>query len=244
MRTRAAGSPRRVGLAALLALGLLLMPVSADAQATIAAAAYLDPTERYPHGVLGDTVEHATLELTLTDGTRRRFTLGGSDVFEDTEPRVVDLDADGAPEVIAVESGFEGGARLAVYGPQGVIAATPPIGQGFRWLAVAGAADLDGDGVTEIAYVDRPHLAKTLRIWRYENQSLTQVAALRGVTNHRIGEVDIAGGIRTCDGIPEVVVATADWRSVLAVRLEDGSLNARVVGPHRNRQSFATAMAC
>jgi hypothetical protein len=46
------------------------------------------------------------------------------------------------------------------------LASTPWIGQRFRWLAPVAAADLDGDGAMELAYVDRPHLARTLRVWR------------------------------------------------------------------------------
>ena len=77
-----------------------------------------------------------------------------------------------------------------------LVAATPNIGQRNRWLAPVAAADLDGDGATEIAYVDRPHLARRLRIWRFEGGSLTEIAALPGLTNHRIGEAFITGGLR------------------------------------------------
>ena len=39
----------------------------------------------------------------------------------------------------------------------------------FTLLAPLGAADLDGDGKIELAYIDRPHLAKILRIWRFDD---------------------------------------------------------------------------
>jgi len=58
-----------------------------------------------------------------------------------------------------------------------------------------GAADLDGDGFVEVAFIDRPHLAKVLRVWRYVDGDFAEVAVMDGVTNHRIGEPDIAGGI-------------------------------------------------
>jgi hypothetical protein len=76
---------------------------------------------------------------------------------------------------------------------------SPPrrIGQRNRWLAPIGAADLDGDGRVEIAYVDRPHLARTLRVWRSRpGGTLTEIATATGLTNHRIGEAFITGGIR------------------------------------------------
>ena len=182
--------------------------------------------------MLGDAVEHAGLEFALTDGTARKVLWEASSVFEDTEPRLVDVDGDGAPEVIAVESHEREGARLTIWGLEAsqprLIAATPFIGARFRWLAVVGAADLDGDGAVEIAYVDRPHLAKVLRdlALRAAGDAAGEVATMRGVTNHRVGETDIAGGVRDCGAGPEIVVAAADWSEMLAVRL-DGALSVR-----------------
>ena len=109
-------------------------------------------------------------------------------------------------------------------GRGGRITATPAIGQAFRWLAPLGAADLDGDGRVEIAYVDRPHLAKTLRIWRYDPtaRTLNEVAQAPGVSNHRIGWAHIPGGLRNCGTGPEMILADADWQSILALRLTKG----------------------
>ena len=229
-------------LAAALA-GLLACAAPAAAQ-QIVDASYAEPTTRYAHGVLGDAVEYGALVLALSDGTARRVVLPERRVFEDTAPRLHDLDGDGAPEVIAVESDAGRGARLSVYGPGGLVAATPFIGTRFRWLAPAGAADLDGDGHVEVAYVDRPHLAKTLRVWRFRDGRLEQVATLAGLTNHRIGERDIAGGIRDCGAGPEVITADADWSRVMATRLAEDGLTSRAIGPHRDRDSFAAALAC
>jgi hypothetical protein len=223
-----------------LALALCL---AGSAEAQVVSARYEQPTERYTHGILGDSVEWGALSMRLADGRRVRVVLPEDRVFEDTAPRVADVDLDGAAEVVVVESSVARGARLAVYGPDGLIAATPFIGQKFRWLAPVGAADLNGDGRVEIAYVDRPHLAKTLRIWRFADGRLAEVAAAPGFTNHRIGERDIAGGIRDCGEGPEMIVADADWRNVVGVRF-DGGLSARALGVHAGRESFAAAMAC
>ena len=105
--------------------------------------------------------------------------------------------------------------------------ATPPIGARNRWLAPAAIADLDGDGRVEIAYVDRPHLAKVLRIWRYENGALHHVTDQQGLTNHRIGDETIAGGLRTCGGTPEILTANADWSHIIATRLVSGRTQTR-----------------
>lgn len=208
-------------------------------------ARYDAPTTRYPHGVLGDTVEHGALVIKYAgDSAPRILTLPPERVFEDLAPRLADLDGDGQQEVVVVESHRDLGARLAIYNGAGLIAATPYIGQRFRWLAPVGVGDLDGDGLTEIAYVDRPHLAKILRVSRFEEGRLRQIAQQAGFTNHRIGETEIAGGIRRCGGAPEIIVADGDWQRIVALRLEGGRLVARDAGPHRGRASFATAMAC
>jgi hypothetical protein len=96
----------------------------------------------------------------------------------------------------------------------------------------------------EIAFVDRPHLARTLRVFRYRDGTLEEVAAVARVTNHRIGEIDIAGGIRTCAGGLEMIVASDDWARLLAVTLRGSTLETRDIGAHRGRKSFARAMAC
>ncbi|WP_255449608.1 FG-GAP repeat domain-containing protein [Shimia ponticola] len=227
---------------------LTLVCVAGGAVASpIESARYMDPTDRYPHAVLGDAIEYETLEVTFANGDRARLKWPDQIVFEDTEPRLADIDDDGSPEVIVTESHERQGARVAIYAGDGddliQIAATPFIGTRFRWLGIVGAADLDGDEAVEIAYVDRPHLAKTLRVWRVsrsdaETVSLKEIASLPGVTNHRIGEDYISGGIRVCDGRPEMLVANANWTRVLAVELTASGLTSRDIGPFTGRASL------
>ena len=227
---------------------VLALALAASAPATaqqIVAADYSEPTDRYGHGILGDAIEWGALDLTLSDGTRVTLRLPQTRVFEDTAPRLADLDGDGAAEVVVVETDMAQGASLAVYGSAGKIAATPYIGRSNRWLAPLGSADLDGDGHVELAYIDRPHLAKTLRIWRYRDGQLTHVADLAGLTNHRIGERDIAGGIRDCGQGPEIITADAGWSRLIASQLgAGGGITSRDIGPHEGRASFATALGC
>ncbi|MEM8654872.1 MAG: VCBS repeat-containing protein [Pseudomonadota bacterium] len=230
----------RSGLA-VLALVALAPPLWAD---VIAAARYTDPTDRYAHGILGDAIEWGALALEMRDGSVRRFVLPQDHVFEDVAPRLADLDGDGTPEVLVVETDMRAGGALAVYGAGGKITETPHIGTRNRWLAPLGAADLDGDGAIEVAYVDRPHLAKTLRIWRYEDGTLTEVADVAGVTNHRIGEVDIAGGIRTCNGTPEMILATANWSDLVVLRWDGTQFERAYLGTDATRAAFARAMSC
>ncbi|MEV8466459.1 VCBS repeat-containing protein [Fluviibacterium sp. DFM31] len=226
------------------ALGLLAVLLALPVAAEITGARYADPTTRYPHAVLGDGIEYGALVLERADAPPLRLVLPDSRVFEDTAPRLADLDGDGQAEVVVVESDQRRGARLAVYDASGLRYATPFIGTRFRWLAPAGIGDLDGDGRIEIAYVDRPHLARTLRVWRVEDGALVPVAALPGVTNHRIGERDISGGLRRCGQGAELVLATADWRGLVAVKLHAGQLRARRLGLPADAAGFDAALAC
>ena len=221
----------------------LLLAAPAAAQ-TITAARYTEPTERYSHGVLGDAIEYGALELTLAGQAPVLIRLPEDHVFEDLAPRLVDVTGDGLPEVMVVETDVTQGAALALYGAAGKIAETPHIGQSNRWLAPIGVADLDGDGRIELAYIDRPHLAKRLRIWRFDQGSLTPVAEAPGFTNHRIGEDVISGGLRDCGEGPEMVLATADWTDVMAVRFDGARFLARRLGPASDALRFARALAC
>ena len=234
---------RRTCLAATLICGVQAGTAEA---VDIVSAEYGDPTTRYAHGVLGDAVEWGRLDMLGDDGRTYRVILPENRVFEDVAPRLFDVDGDGSSEVIAVEADVSLGARLAIYDTTGLVSSNEFIGQSFRWLAPVGvgAADLDGDGVVELAYVDRPHLAKTLRVFRFAAGRLEPVASLSDVTNHRIGEADIGGGIRTCGDVPEMIVASADWTRVLAVTFDGTGLQSRDIGPHRNRSSFEAALAC
>lgn len=226
------------------AFGLLLLSTPAAAEEVIADARYTEPTTRYDHGILGDAIEWGALNLTLQDGRRITLRLPESRVFEDIAPRLADLDSDGAPEVIVIETDLSRGASLAVYDARGKRVSTPYIGRTHRWLAPLGVADLDGDGTMELAYIDRPHLAKTLRIWRYENGRMTWVADRPGLTNHRIGESFISGGIRDCGTGPEIVTADADWSRVIVSGLRDGTIVSRDIGPFEGQASFVDALAC
>ena len=236
--------------AGLVALGLVT--ASQAAAQEIASARYDGPTTRYPHGVLGDDIEYDTLVVRLTDGREMSARWAQDIVFEDLAPRVVDVDGDGAPEVVTIESHESRGARLAVWGlVDGTLvakAATPFIGTRFRWLAPVAVADLDGDGFVELAYVDRPHLAKVLRVWRYEpvanaQARLSEVATMNGLTNHRIGWDYIAGGLRSCGQGPEMVLADAGWSDIVAVQFNGTALSRRVIGPY-SADALERALDC
>jgi hypothetical protein len=67
----------------------------AHASPEVVGARYLEPTDSYPHAILGDALDHETLELALASDETRRFTLPPTSVFEYPAPRLADVDGDG-----------------------------------------------------------------------------------------------------------------------------------------------------
>ena len=216
-----------------------LMPLAATAE--IVSASYAEPTQRYQHGVFGETEEWGALAFGLSDGRRMILRLPETRVFEDIAPRLADVDGDGAPEMVVVETDLSLGARLAIYDEAGFVAATPFIGQTHRWLAPIGVADLDGDGLVELAYIDRPHLARLLRVWRFQDGTLVEVAQVEGLTNHRLGDPAISGGLRDCGEGLEMITADAQWSRLVASRLVGGRIESRVLSEGFD---FAAALDC
>ena len=231
---------------------LLAQTLAPSGQPVIIAAEYTDPTTRYQHGVFGNETEFGALVLTIDDCFRCtnyverkvKITLPESSVFEDLVPRLADLDGDGRPEVVVVETDNQTGARLAVYSIDGLITATPNIGTSQRWLAPAGIADLNGDGQLDIAYIETPHLGKTLKIWTMQRGRLVRIGRKSNLTNHRFGEGFISGGIRDCGLGAEVITADGIWRNIVASRIVSGLVTSTVIAPFDGQRSFERVLAC
>ncbi len=246
---------RGAGLMAGAAMGWALMAGAQEPgpqdPGVVVAATLEQPTDRYTHGVFGDPFEWGALRITLnacpgcaTEDLREAvFTLPLSRVFEDITARLADLDGDGRPEVIVVETDADLGASLAVYDGSGKRAATAFIGQARRWLAPAGVGDFDGDGRVEVAYIDRPHLAQDLVFVRLEAGQLRELARHMGFTNHRFGDPMISGGVRRCGGRDRLILATGDWTRMVEVGL-DGAAGAQNLGPIAGPQDLAAALIC
>ncbi len=223
-------------------VALCLLPLSAIAQ-DITSARYAGPTRAYDHGILGDKVEYTKLIL-RAGGRRIVIEVGAGFVFEDLAPRLADLDGDGRPEVITIRTDIERGASLAIYGVDGLITQTPPIGSRYRWLAPVGVGDFDGNGRVEIAYVETPHLGKVLKIYHYFNRELVLATSMQGFSNHRIGEDFISGGVRNCGQGDEIITADANWQRIMSTTVQGGNVSSRVVGTVAEPNGFARVMAC
>jgi len=238
--------------AALFAMvGLFAGTASATPPNVILKAEFIEPTGRYDHAILGDDVEWGAMRVTFDAcaGCQdsiimdRVIRLPETRVFEDLEPRII-RDEHNLTVIMVVETHLELGARLAIYTADRLYTATPFIGRSHRWLAPVGAADLDGDGIPEIAYVEKPHLSKELKIWRFEEDGLTFVTSLAGLTNHRIGEDFISGGIRDCGDGPEMITADAGWQNIMATKFDGKRLTTRRIGTFKGQPSMKSAMSC
>jgi hypothetical protein len=174
-----------------------------------------DPTPRYPHASLGERQHAGTVHVVLRrpDGrlAQRSLRLPVHRVFEDRNPRLVDLDGDGRDELVLVESDALRGASLVVLGlrparpvvPGGrpgphelvELARGPFIGTAFRWLNPLGTADLDGDGKSELLAVHTPHIGGQLTVYRYQPPQLLPLTSTREASNHRLGAVEQQLGV-------------------------------------------------
>lgn len=239
--------------AGVLAAGVLIAgAASADGSASVASR-FTDPTDRYPHNVLGNLPGYGGLQVTLRDGTVLRLVLPQQRIFEDIAPRLWDIDGDGTPEIVAVESDQRLGARLTAWtvrhsvdGPPRLMlrAAGDFIGTRFRWLAPAGLADFTGNGRPEIAYVEMPHLARRLVLVALQGDRLVPVARLDGISNHRIGQPFITGALHDCPTGPVLLLPSGDWQRLLRVRYRDGGLRATDIGPLQGTAADAAGAAC
>lgn len=176
--------------------------------------ALVGPTERYPHGVLGDRVEASAIEVrSISTETTITFGPDAPTVIEGISPLLADVDLDGQPEILVTQSNAEVGAWLALWSVDGsLVGESDPIGQGNRWRNQLAIAPVGSAGELEIIDVRTPHIDSTVEFFRLVDRTLEQVSGIGGFTSHYIGSRNLDLGI----------VADADGDSVLEVVLPTG----------------------
>ena len=212
---------------------------------------YDGATTRYAHGVLGDAIEAGELHVTTSAGKTVSLILDSAHVFEDIAPRLADMDGDGQSEIITIRSHENKGGQIAIYGitkqqpdTLSLVATTPYIGQAYRWLAPVGIADFNSDGVMDVAYIDRPHLAKILRVWSYTPTGLKQIAQAHGLTNHRIGEDFITGGVQHCGDQAAMITMDSNWSTVIKTTFNKGNLISKDISAYVDSKSTTALLNC
>jgi hypothetical protein len=213
----------------------------------IRAAWFASPTGRYGHGVLGDRIEAAALKVRTASGGFPSHELADDSVFEDLTPRLADIDGDGRDEIIAVHSYADNGAAVALLGLRDGqlvrLAESDPIGLPYRWLNPVGAGDFDGNGVSEIAVVQTPHIGGILILYRWQGARLVETARRFGFSNHAMGSrvlgmsamLDLDG-----DGGQEIIVPGQGRTKLKAVSHAGGVF--RVLWSINNDARIATSI--
>ena len=196
---------------------------------TITTARYAVPVERYGHFALGRPHEYAQLIATTSSGRSVALDLGQDEVFEDLQPRLVRMAADGPEEILAIVSQRDSGSRLVLIrlNADGLAlsAQSPAIGTPNRWLNPVGAVDLDGDGQAEIAAVITPHIGGPLKVYRRRGADLVEIAALAGFSNHVYGTTELAlSAAMQIGGRVRLLVPDAARRYLRIIALENGRL--------------------
>lgn len=171
------------------------------------------PTEFYTHNVLGDAVEanQALMIDPVSGQTLATFTPPGESVFEAISAIWADLDGDGVREVILTASDASNGAQLLVYDDSGqLIAASQPVGLGYRWRNQLAIAPFGPAGTFELVDVRTPHIGGRVEFFTLNGDQLSEQARVEPYTSHVIStrnlDMGIAGDFNG-DGIAEVLVA-------------------------------------
>ncbi len=191
-------------------------------------AALVSPTDRYDHGVLGDDLEAAGVQLNdLCTGERVLIEVSSPDVIEGLSPLLADIDGDGETDVLVTVSNDDTGARLVAYRLDGsLLAQSEPIGRGNRWRNQLGVAPVGPGGELEVVDVRIPHIGGVVEYFRVEGDELVLVASASEFTTHVIGSRNLDMGIvadGTGDGDLDVVVLTQDrTKLVVLERSVDG----------------------
>jgi hypothetical protein len=188
-----------------------------------------EPTDRYAHGVLGDTLEAAEITLVQVDPDLKvlnQIQIAAPQVVEGLMPLWADLDGDGTREIIVTISDAENGSQLVVFSEAGLqLATSDPIGQGNRWRNQTAVAPFGPQGEIELADVRTPHLSGVVEFFSWEGDQLVSVAALPGYTTHVIGSRNLDLGIAADvngDGRVELLLPTLARTEIAAVQRDDG----------------------
>lgn len=187
------------------------------------------PSSRYPHGIVGDSLEAIEITLVETRPTLRvaeSIAIPGQGVVEGISPIWADLDSDGEREIIVTVSDAKQGAQIVVYTESGErLAEGPAVGQGNRWRHQIAVAPFGPDGQLELAEVLTPHIGSIAGFYRLDGDSLTLVAQKSGVTSHTIGSRNLDQGLAADfdgDEQAELVVFNQQFAELAGLRRIDG----------------------
>lgn len=180
-----------------------------------------EPTERYAHGVLGDSLEAASVSVFNSETLEpiASYTLAEPFVFE--QRRITPFDLGNKEGLLATRSSNQTGAGVVLLSLEGDVlkltAEAQPIGTGFRWLNLF--ASRDGR-----AYAVRtPHIGGPLQRYTLKGDKLEIESFQLGVTNHALGSRNLDLGILLPElepGVDHLVLPTSPLRALRLIRCD------------------------
>ncbi len=181
-----------------------------------------DPTDKYKHAVLGDSIEAES--LAIIEGENVRKIDFSPQVFEGLFPTLGDLNGDGVQEIIATLSGNGAGAQVAVYAQDGTkLAESDTLSSG--WMHVLAVAPFGPNAEPELALVKRPHIDQEVEFYQMRDEKITKVAGLSGYTTHVIGSRNLNLFAVLEDHSESrfvLILPTPDFQSVVAIARTEG----------------------
>jgi hypothetical protein len=191
-------------------------------------AFYAQPTAKYSHGILGDDIEAEKL-VVWHNGTTYTYSLGNEYVFEDIKPRLYDVDNDGQMEVVTIRTQVSKGAGVMIYkiADNALIefAWVDEIGTPNRWLNIVAVYDLDGNGSTELAWIQTPHIGGILKVATIRAGKLQPTAEIAHYSNHSIGERNLCLSVVThSENSTNFYVPTQDRTQIVGFNFIGGAI--------------------
>jgi hypothetical protein len=189
------------------------------------------PTDQYPHGVLGDAIEatgFAFVDISSSLPVIHEFPITAGEVIEGIVPIWSDLDGDGLREVVVTQSNALEGARIVAYREDGsILASSSPIGQGFRWVHQLAIGQFIAGEALEIAAVRTPHIGGVVEIYQLVGDKLVVQAALRGYSSHQVGSRNLDSALVidiNNDGREEIVLPDQAQTSLAGIKYTQNEL--------------------
>lgn len=190
-------------------------------------AQYYLPTERYGHGILGDKIEAGGLVM-YHDGTYYPYILEDNYVFEDLAPRMIDVNADGRPELLCIRSEVNSGAALVIYELRErsirPYAWIEEVGTRFRWLNVVAVKDLDNDDTLDLVWIQTPHIGGILKSTNIAEGKMEVLDEMGGVSNHAIGQRNLClSALVEIEGKLQMIVPNQSRSKLIYVSYQEGN---------------------